>query len=138
MYAMRVELAEIITRVHEGTLRRNTYTTTTPTSQDYKDTLQKNQITSAEANTYPSTDKKQLGLRGLKITNGVHSLPRPIWRDNPLSSSLHKPVKDRANGCRKREKAEREYRGAYSARLEFGCARLQGMVDLAAAKHAKH
>ena len=34
------------------------------------------------------------------------------------------------------EKAEREYRGAYSARLEFGCTRLQGMVDLAAAKHA--
>ena len=77
-----------------------------------------------------------MGLRGLNITNGVHSLPRPIWKGNPLSSSLHKPVKDQANDFRKREKAEREYRGVYSARVEFGCARLQGMVDLAAAKIA--
>ena len=62
--------------------------------------ITKIQITPAEANSIRVQIRIQMGLRGLKITNGVHSLPRPIWRDNPLSSSLHKPVKDRANGCR--------------------------------------
>jgi hypothetical protein len=62
-----------------------------------------------------------MGLRGLKINNSVHTLPRPSQKGNVANVVAPKPVnKNQANGCRtrrekeKRKKNEGEYRGTYS------------------------
>jgi hypothetical protein len=62
-----------------------------------------------------------MGLRGLKINDGVQTLPRPSRKGNLANVVAPIPVnKNRANGCRtrrgkeKRKKNEGEYRGTYS------------------------
>jgi hypothetical protein len=54
----------------------------------------------------------QMGLRGLKINDGVQTLPRPSQKSNLANIVARKPVrKNQANGCRKggrkREKKQR-------------------------------
>jgi hypothetical protein len=62
-----------------------------------------------------------MGLRGLKISDGVQTLPRPSRKGNlanivaPIPmNSVGPKVAEQGGRKRKREKNEDEYRGTYS------------------------
>jgi hypothetical protein len=80
-----------------------------------------------------------MGLRGLKINDGVQTLPRPSRKGNLANVVAPKPVnKNRANGSRKGWDKERKTRVSTEARTrETGiqlCLPTGYMVDLAATK----
>jgi hypothetical protein len=67
-----------------------------------------------------------MSLRGLKINDGVQTLPRPSRKGNLANIVAPIPVKiwpmvAKKRG-RKREKNEGDYQGTYSTRLELGYA----------------
>jgi hypothetical protein len=123
-----------VTQVHDGTHKRiYNRTMKTPTSQEYKYTIQRSKSYKKQiASQYGQ--RIQMALRGLKITMASMTLPRPSWKGNLTNVVAPIPVKNRrANGCRTRRKKEKrkrkrgwvprnELRGTYSTRLELGCA----------------
>ena len=64
----------------------------TPTSQEYNLYNTKIQIAAEETKLCPTTEKIQIGLRVLKITDGVQSLPRPSRRDSQANVVSLQPV----------------------------------------------
>ena len=105
-----------ITIVHDTT-QKNIYTTTTPTSQDTR-IQYKDPNNSGKQNSIRVWTRVQIGLRVLKIPNGVHTLPRPTRKGN-LANVANTNLQQRQHVPRKIEEGAGEYRRAYSARLDI-------------------
>src|SRR6266567_4038570 len=63
--------------------------------------------TSNKAKERPSTDKMQMGLRGLKIIEDAITLPRPSQKGNLANVGTSTNLQHRANGCRQGREEER-------------------------------
>src|SRR6266699_2379380 len=64
--------------------------------------------TSNKAKERPSTDKMQMGLRGLKINEDAITLPRPSRKGNLANVGTSTYLQHRANGCRQGREEERK------------------------------
>jgi hypothetical protein len=96
-----------VTQVLDGTHKRIYNITKTPRVKN-PNIHTKIQIIH-KANSIRVRTKIQMGLRGLKINDGVQTLPRPSRKGNLANVVASIPVKNRrANGCRTRREKEKK------------------------------
>jgi hypothetical protein len=102
-----------VTQVHDRTHKRKyNITTKTPTSQEYQIYNTKIQIIH-KTNSIRVRTRIQMGLRGLKINDGVQTLPRPSRKGNLANVVAPIPVKigptvAKKGGRKRKEKEEKQ------------------------------
>jgi hypothetical protein len=138
-YAGGIKVA-IVTQVHDGTHKRiynKSQRLHESRIQIYNTKIQ----IIHKANNIRVPTRIQMGLRGLKINDGVQTLLRPSRKGNLANVVAAKPVnKNRANGCRTRREKEKREKMRVSTEARTRETRIQlcsptgYMVDLAATK----